>query len=889
MNKLLPLLFLAPAAVLAAEVSTASAARAAAAWVDRGYAMGTLPAGRVVSAVDAVEDPATGARLLVAKFEGGGYVVLSADDRIDPVLAFSETGDGIDPDDSNPFWALLRGDIAAREAAAGVERGGAARRGRASVRSLSPQADPEPTAAQRKWADLLFGADSRPAVRGADAPPSDIRVDSFLESRWNQGTATHYEGSTDYCYNYYTPNHYYAGCVATALSQVMRFFRHPTSPVIATNYPCMVDGVSTNMTMMGGTYDWDDMPARPWESGTTEAQRQAIGKIVYDVGVTVGMNWTANGSGASAYTGQSALMEDFGYAQACAIPYHTNAYPWSLTRFKSNVVPCLDARSPVVVSIHVSSDPDNGHAVLADGYGYSDGAFCLHVNFGWGYEGDSRTAWYCPPDFQTGENYGYDVIDGILCNIFPDRTGNVFSGRVLDADGNPVADATVSLSGRNETATTDANGIYAFVAPAGSYTATAYKDGVSASVDGVLTQTSTVFPDGRTAGYYWHGICCGNAPDNDIVLNGLESAPPPVFDPGSCLFYPTTNVTITCVDEGIEIRYTLDGSTPTENSFFYSGPDPQTGQIVNNGPITVDKTVTIRARTFTPGKNPSPVVSATYTYDASRDAPEGDYFADPIPLSGSTGQHVIPDNSDYTVESGEPSHSTYDQFKTIWFQWTAPGSGTMKLQTEASYEVPAGEQTWIYSCPTFIAVYTGDALGSLVQIAQAETGTCWDEDKQGYYFEDSTSLALSVQQGTTYRIATGLVYWDEPSEFKLFWSLVQKTGYETWAETLPVEIGGPADITDGVENAFRYVFGKPTGAFSPILSAVPGPSGGSTLLLPTVYNTNGITLKVQSTTNLLDWTPAAVDERTIPFRSDGVIELPFGGDTRFFRLKAEVE
>ncbi len=213
----------------------------------------------------------------------------------------------------------------------------------------------------------------------------------------------------------------------------------------------------------------------------------------------------------------------------------------------------------------------------------------------------------------------------------------------------------------------------------------------------------------------------------------------------------------------------------------------------------------------------------------------------------------------------------------------------MKLQAEASYEVPAGEQTWFYSSPTFIAVYTGDALGSLVQIAQAETETYWDEDNQGYYFEDSTSLALSVQQGTTYRIAAGLVCWDEPSEFKLFWSAVQKTGYETWAETLPVEIGGPADVTDGVENAFRYVFGKPTGAFSPILSAVPGPSGGSTLLLPPVYNTNGITLKVQSTTNLLDWTPAAVDERTIPFRSDGVVELPFGGDTRFFRLKAEVE
>ena len=123
MKRILPLLLL-PAALLASVVSTDDAARAAKAWVDRGYAMGKLPAGREIAAVDEVEDPATGARLLVAKLEGGGFVVLSADDLVDPVLAFSETGDGLDLDENNPFWALLAGDIAAREAAAGVVRGG---------------------------------------------------------------------------------------------------------------------------------------------------------------------------------------------------------------------------------------------------------------------------------------------------------------------------------------------------------------------------------------------------------------------------------------------------------------------------------------------------------------------------------------------------------------------------------------------------------------------------------------------------------------------------------------------------------------------------------------------------------------------------------------------
>ena len=122
----LTLLLILPLALQAAEVSVDDAATAARAWVDRGYAMGKLPAGRTIAGVDEVADPATGAKLLVARFAGGGYVVLSSDDLVDPVIAFSETGTGLDLDEENPFWALLRGDIAAREAAAGVERGAAA-------------------------------------------------------------------------------------------------------------------------------------------------------------------------------------------------------------------------------------------------------------------------------------------------------------------------------------------------------------------------------------------------------------------------------------------------------------------------------------------------------------------------------------------------------------------------------------------------------------------------------------------------------------------------------------------------------------------------------------------------------------------------------------------
>lgn len=871
MKRLLSLLLLLPASLLAAEVSSKDAARAAKAWVDRGYAMGKLPAGREIAGVDEVADPATGARLFVAKFEGGGYVVLSADDLVDPVLAFSETGDGIDPDDANPFWALLRGDIAAREAAAGVERGkeaetkggGTATRGAKSA---------ELTAAQSKWAALL--AEDGPSLRkgSAVAVPSDLRVDSFVSSRWGQHTHDNTLSGLP-CYNYSTPNNDVTGCGATAFSQVMRYFSQPTSSVTARSYSCSVDGVAQNLTMIGGFYDWAAMPLRPAECTPTETQRAAIGKLLRDVGVAMNMQYGSQASSSYLACGAVALKTDFGYASA-----NLQLDGWSdPATFLTCVVPALDAKSPVVLSIQGSS---GGHMVLADGYGYSGGSICLHLNFGWSSGGD---AWYCPPDLNAdtaNHSYFFNVIDSCAYNIFPDRTGSILSGRVLDASGHPVSGAMVALANGN-VASTDSNGIYAFVenvSAATVFTVTANLGALSASTSATLSPcVCPVFSpravNGVTIRAYSYSIppgsgTSGNSYGNDIVLNGLETTPSPVFNPGTCLFYPTTNVTIACSDPSATIRYTLDGSAPDETSAVYAGP------------IFVDDDITIKARAFANGKNPSPIVAATYTYNAAQGAPKGDYFANPIKISGMTGTRVIEDNSAYTTETDEPQHtkvlngnqySYYPEFHTIWYLWTAPGSGVITFNATASADWP------------FLAVYTGDALDALTRLG-LETEGSWSNGGH-------VSLEVNVAQGTVYRIV-GMTYSENsPSSFTLTWSgdlTVAKTPYETWADA-NVDGGAPDEVTGGVENAFRYVFGKPTGLFSPILSAVPGPSEGSVLRLPAVVNTDGVTLKVVSTTNLSDWTSADVDERTITVGQAGTVELPVGGPVRFFRLKAEVE
>jgi len=52
----------------------------------------------------------------------------------------------------------------------------------------------------------------------------------------------------------------------------------------------------------------------------------------------------------------------------------------------------------------------------------------------------------------------------------------------------------------------------------------------------------------------------------------LLQLPTPTFDPVAGTYTGTQNVTISCAVAGATIRYTTDGTEPTENSPTYAGP-----------------------------------------------------------------------------------------------------------------------------------------------------------------------------------------------------------------------------------------------------------------------------------------------------------------------------
>ncbi len=440
-------LFVIPLRLLAADVTVQQAEQAAANWLGMDAALG-CPLGRRVLSSHTCHTP-QGTRFHVLRIVGGGFIVMTADTTEEPVVAFS-TDDDLVADERNPLWALLCHDRDRLPQKANVASSSGVR-----LQSAAP------SVAERKWARLLSGTEDRRrvgsiAAKAAARPSvSDLRVAPFVQSTWGQTTV----GGENF-YNACTPSNYYAGCVATAGAQIMRYLEWPRTAVSSfTNANCSVDGAPATLTAFGGVYNWEDMPLRP-DASASERQKTAISRLVHDLGVACGMSYGASGSAVGSYMLVRAWTTCFGYASAMAYTLVGDLPAESVRRA---LISNFDARLPVVIGISGDSD---GHAVVGDGYGYSDGTLYYHLNMGWDGNGN---AWYAPPDLSAG-GYSFSSFGSVVYNIFPELSAGhtICSGRVLDADGVPIAGATVSATdfwSEHYETSSDEHGVYALILP----------------------------------------------------------------------------------------------------------------------------------------------------------------------------------------------------------------------------------------------------------------------------------------------------------------------------------------------------------------------------------------------------------------------------------------
>ncbi len=469
-------------------MTAGNAKKLAQAWVAANPKPMGAQLGREIESVETFTDANSQPIYYVVYLRPNGFVIVPADDEVEPVICFARAG-CFDPSPDNPLGALVSRDLPGRvNAARTIQK--MVRSGKAIQSFTQQEMDIRHSGEKAfgKWSKLLNTADSCSVLAMSSGSISDVRVSPLLQSEWSQTTTC----SSNACYNYYTPpnssgnvNNYPCGCVATAMAQYMRFWQYPTTSVGTGRFTIKVDSSYEYANLRGGNgsggpYDWNDMTLVPGCS-TTLTQIQAIGALTYDAGVAVKMQYASGGSGAYMSDADTAMTSTFHYSNS--IYGYNNNNTVSTAALSTMLNPNLDWGNPVILGIENTSN-NSGHAVVADGYGYDSSTLYHHLNLGWA---GSYDAWYNLPNID--DSYDpFNVVDSTIYNIYMSGSGEIISGRVTitgsGTPGTPISGATVTATrsgGTTYSAATNSNGIYAIakIPSNSSYTVSVAKTGYS--------------------------------------------------------------------------------------------------------------------------------------------------------------------------------------------------------------------------------------------------------------------------------------------------------------------------------------------------------------------------------------------------------------------------
>jgi hypothetical protein len=431
--------------------------------------------GRSVKNVETFTNDNNHPAYYVVYLETGGCVVVSADDSIEPIIAFAD--DGIyKASVEDPLGALVSRDIRGRAAAV------------SNTISLQMESS---IGAQGKWRhfiDVAGSLENGILLLGVNSV-TDVRVEPFVKSKWGQATTC-----KEVNFNFYTPSNYPCGCTATAMAQLMRYHEYPNgrASIGRKRFEIKVDDISEYAYTLGGDgnggpYQWSLMELKP-DCDTTLEQREAIGVLCYDASVAAKTEYAEGASASNLRNARTALLGTFMYSSAVRARAGDDTI--SSDALNDMVNTNLDAGYPVILGI-IQDGTEIGHAVIADGYGYDFSTLYHHINMGWNGRHD---IWYNLPEIDHSKSDYYDVINGCIYNIFTYDSGEIISGRITDSSREPVSGATVIARGFGGPFTTVTNekGIYALVKVGAhsTYTLSVIKPGYSFAAQEVTTGRS---------------------------------------------------------------------------------------------------------------------------------------------------------------------------------------------------------------------------------------------------------------------------------------------------------------------------------------------------------------------------------------------------------------
>ena len=262
--------------------------------------------------------------------ENGGFVIVSADDAVAPILGYSSQG-SFSSDNMPP-----------------------------SLRSWLDE-----------YSRQIDYARNAKLEKAAYAESEDFMpIMPLIASLWEQADP----------YNRMCPEYKgercLTGCAATALAMVMKYYEHPKTGVGSHSYTPINNRKLGKLTVDFGatTYDWDNMRDEYWWGTYTDEEANAVATLMYHCGVSLDMQYGTMSSGAYSVDWPRALKNYFDYDDGVHLLYREY---YSTQGWNELIYNELAAGRPVLYS---GVSYEGGHAFVCDGYS-ADGYF--HINWGW--------------------------------------------------------------------------------------------------------------------------------------------------------------------------------------------------------------------------------------------------------------------------------------------------------------------------------------------------------------------------------------------------------------------------------------------------------------------------------------------------------------------------
>lgn len=315
-----------------------------------------------------------------------GYVIVSSDDQIIPILAYSFEG-GFNFDNMSPGQADFLNYF------------------NESIEFVKNNEMNVNEKAVSQWQELLYFNHNKDFQLKSTSP---ILLQGI---NWNQSWPYNSQCPEDANAGYGLNGRVPVGCVATAMLQVMKYYNWPATGTGSKYHSSWYNGGYGNITINFAqqTYDWASIPDQASSYVNPE-----LGKINYHAGVAVSMGWGPSGSGTLTNKVSEALKNYFKYSSSAQYVAKMN---YTETNWKNLIKQQVDAKKPMVYAGSPSSG-GAGHAWNCDGY--QDDSF--HMNWGWGGAGNG----YYTLDNLTstatvgGPENNFNQFNEMIINIYPD-------------------------------------------------------------------------------------------------------------------------------------------------------------------------------------------------------------------------------------------------------------------------------------------------------------------------------------------------------------------------------------------------------------------------------------------------------------------------------------